>query len=573
MPRRPGRPPEPSPVEAAGSSSSATGRPGSTTTSDSRSTASSSRGPSRKGPTLDPAERRMAVHVEDHPIEYFDFEGVIPSKQYGAGDVIVWDWGTWEPEAETPDPAGRHRQGRAQVPAPRREAAAAGSRSSGPPAGRPARARSRTDESEQWLLIHKRDDDGGRRLGRRGPPGQRQDRPDERRGQGRSRRVLDQPGAGAEAEIDLSAAEPATARRRSSSRCSRRWPTGRSTIADWLFEIKWDGYRVQAIVADGKVRIYTRNGHDAATYFPRLLAPPARWLDRRGGDHRRRGRRARRGRTAGLLAAPGPDLAVDRRPRPGAVRSRRPEHPRVARPRRPPRTRTPPSAPLVYQVFDLLRHDGRSLLKVPLEERKRLLRAILSDSSSVRFAAHVVRRGDGVLSGRRRPGASRASSPSIAAPATSPAGGRLGLAQDQAAAGAGARRRRLDAGRGQRQGPRGASSSGSWTTAGCGSPARSAPASTRAPGASFASASTRCVRRSVPVRPATRAAAGPARASTGSSRSSSSGPSSGWTRDGLVRQSAFKGIDDGRDPRDGHPRVAGRELGRRGRGRARARGR
>jgi bifunctional non-homologous end joining protein LigD len=45
----------------------------------------------------------MAVHVEDHPIEYFDFEGVIPRGQYGAGDVIVWDWGTFVPEAETPD--------------------------------------------------------------------------------------------------------------------------------------------------------------------------------------------------------------------------------------------------------------------------------------------------------------------------------------------------------------------------------------------------------------------------------------------------------------------------------------
>src|SRR3990172_6934307 len=56
-----------------------------------------------RGPTLDPGARRMAVHVEDHPIEYFDFEGVIPKGQYGAGDVIVWDWGTWQAEAETPD--------------------------------------------------------------------------------------------------------------------------------------------------------------------------------------------------------------------------------------------------------------------------------------------------------------------------------------------------------------------------------------------------------------------------------------------------------------------------------------
>src|ERR1700751_4384195 len=56
-----------------------------------------------KGPSLDPAQRRMAVHVEDHPIEYLDFEGVIPKGEYGGGDVIVWDWGRWQADPETPD--------------------------------------------------------------------------------------------------------------------------------------------------------------------------------------------------------------------------------------------------------------------------------------------------------------------------------------------------------------------------------------------------------------------------------------------------------------------------------------
>ena len=63
-----------------------------------------------KGPTLDPKQKRLAMRTEDHPIEYLDFEGVIPAKEYGGGDVIVWDWGTWEPE-ETDDPAKALRKG------------------------------------------------------------------------------------------------------------------------------------------------------------------------------------------------------------------------------------------------------------------------------------------------------------------------------------------------------------------------------------------------------------------------------------------------------------------------------
>jgi bifunctional non-homologous end joining protein LigD len=101
-----------------------------------------------KGPTLDPAARRLAVHVEDHPLEYADFEGVIPRGEYGGGDVIVWDHGTWEPY-KTDDPARAVADGELHADVH----------------GEKLRGRFvlvRTDakqgEKEQWMLLHKNDD-------------------------------------------------------------------------------------------------------------------------------------------------------------------------------------------------------------------------------------------------------------------------------------------------------------------------------------------------------------------------------------------------------------------------------
>jgi bifunctional non-homologous end joining protein LigD len=97
------------------------------------------------GPTLDPKVKRLAVKVEDHPIEYLDFEGVIPSGQYGGGDVIVWDCGTWEPY-KTDDPA-------AEVAAGEVHAHLSGRKLT----GHFVLVR-RGRDSTEWLLLHKDDE-------------------------------------------------------------------------------------------------------------------------------------------------------------------------------------------------------------------------------------------------------------------------------------------------------------------------------------------------------------------------------------------------------------------------------
>jgi bifunctional non-homologous end joining protein LigD len=332
-----------------------------------------------KGPTLDSAVRRMAVHVEDHPIEYFDFEGVIPHGQYGAGDVIVWDWGTWTPEAETPDPAaaiangelkfvlaGQKVQGRFTIV-----------RTSRRPGSAPTTAFE--DDSEQWLLIKKRDATAV-------PGWDAEDHPQSVR----TGRTNDEVKANRDA-IWVSEQPAAVAEINLAGAVERAMPDRIEPMAatlagkafndpDWLFEIKWDGYRVEAVVRDGKVKLWTRSLKDAETYFPNLLSPPT-WIDAREA------------------IVDGEVVAQDDEGRPDFSLLQE----RISQRRGTGPAGTAPGA-LVYQVFDLLHLDGRSLLGVPLEDRKRLLRSVLRETSRVRFASHVVGDGEAFMAAARTRG-------------------------------------------------------------------------------------------------------------------------------------------------------------------------
>ena len=124
-----------------------------------------------KGPTLDPSVRALAVHVEDHPIEYRDFEGIIPAGQYGGGDVIVWDRGTWVP-AQSDDPGESIAKGELHFDLHGQKLH-----------GRFALVRTRRQgRQEQWLMIRKHSADAGRWVVPRRPPAVGQVGPDQRGG-------------------------------------------------------------------------------------------------------------------------------------------------------------------------------------------------------------------------------------------------------------------------------------------------------------------------------------------------------------------------------------------------------
>lgn len=216
-----------------------------------------------KGPSLDPANKRLAVQVEDHPLGYASFEGSIPEGQYGAGDVIVWDRGIWQPHG---DPRDTYKQGKLKF-------TLVGEKLSGDWTLVRTRLKGSSDKP-QWLLIKEKDE-----VARSG------DEYDI---------VQDQPQSvvsGALVGKERASAQPARAKRKTAVTAHAK-PATKPKAAkkaaavpdkltpqlatlvdappdgDWLYEVKFDGYRILTQILGGEVRLFSRNGNDWTERLP-----------------------------------------------------------------------------------------------------------------------------------------------------------------------------------------------------------------------------------------------------------------------------------------------------------------
>ncbi|MEO5843431.1 MAG: DNA ligase D [Caldimonas sp.] len=249
-----------------------------------------------KGPSLDPADKRMAVHVEDHPIDYGGFEGTIPKGQYGAGEVIVWDNGTWKPVGDA----------RAGYAAGKLKFRLDGKKLHG--GWTLVRMHGRAGErQEPWLLIKEKDDAAR--------PSAGYSVVDAEPKSVLSERTIDDKPTASPKEA---ARDDAPARKKASKQTAPRasaadkptsaaipMPTGSvkaqlpadfgpqlATLvteapsdAGWIYEIKFDGYRIVARIDGGDVRLFTRRGNDWSSRMPglveavRSLGIASGWLD------------------------------------------------------------------------------------------------------------------------------------------------------------------------------------------------------------------------------------------------------------------------------------------------------
>jgi len=328
-----------------------------------------------KGPTLDPNEKRLAMLVEDHPLEYGDFEGNIPKGNYGAGSVMLWDRGTFQVLGNLPaDQQLTRGDFKFQL-------------AGGKLSGEFAIVRMKRGKGNEWLLIKKKD--ASARAG--------WDPEDHAVSvlTGRTQEEIAQ---------ELSVPDPPAASKKKSTRLplKREFPKGATREPmpkvispmlaelgkgtppsgdDWLFEVKWDGVRSLCFIEGGQVRMISRNANAIDKQYPELSVLPHHV-------------------TAGQAIFDAEIAALDAQGRPDFEQLQRrinvADASVVARLAR--------SHPVTLFVFDVLYLDGFDLRGVPLLERKKLLAEILKPSHSIRLSEHFAGHGPEMLEAVKQQG-------------------------------------------------------------------------------------------------------------------------------------------------------------------------
>jgi bifunctional non-homologous end joining protein LigD len=306
-----------------------------------------------KGPSLNSADKRLAVQTEDHPLEYGGFEGKIPEGSYGAGTVMVWDRGTFRVEGKL-DALKQLERGEIKFSLK----------------GEKLRGSfvlvklKHSQKGNEWLMIKHKD--------AAEDPGWDIERHDGSVLTGRTLEEIREELPPKRGAIPVQASELEGARK--SAMPTRLGPMlatiGEGAFSDpgWLFEIKWDGVRALAWIADGTLTLRSRNNLDITKRYPELASLPE------------------------AIAAPdaildGEIVALDARGHSDFERLQERMHVRA------PSENVVAKTPVVYYVFDLLYCDGYDLREAPLLERKQLLERLLHTSDRFRYSDHQMERG------------------------------------------------------------------------------------------------------------------------------------------------------------------------------------
>jgi bifunctional non-homologous end joining protein LigD len=320
-----------------------------------------------KGPSLNPDDKRLAVMVEDHPLEYGDFEGVIPKGNYGAGAVIVWDRGVYTALDPKDDVAGAVRAGKLDITMRGYKLRGAFTLVRTGYGAKSTHAGSSDDHQQQWLLIKKRDEYSNEDDVLELHP----------------RSVLS--GLAVDEMYQASAAGEAVAAelarlnapKLSGTLDPRAFPLMFARLSyqpvdgdRWLFEIKYDGVRALALRDGDEVRLFARRGSEITGQYPEVA------LALRALPYRR-------------FAIDGEIVALDDQGRPDFQLLQR----RMHLADKHDIARMSLAVPVCHFVFDLLAFGDFDLRGLALDNRKELLERLVKGEGPVRYCEHIIGRG------------------------------------------------------------------------------------------------------------------------------------------------------------------------------------